>query len=146
MIIVRLLSPGPWLVRTTKVYSGVGADIVMESISLTENRPPVASQQPRNAAISAAIAAVDALHTPRTRPVPQISDSGAVRITARFTGAGEIATSRPSAGTESPRAVRNQWIRFVPTVDEQTQDARHAERLAKYVARTPLRDGTFCRR
>ena len=35
MIIVRLLSPGPWLVGTTKVYSGVGADIVMESITLT---------------------------------------------------------------------------------------------------------------
>jgi len=35
MIIVRLLSPGPWLVGTTKVYSGVGADIVMESISPT---------------------------------------------------------------------------------------------------------------
>jgi hypothetical protein len=33
MIIVRLLSPGPWLVGTTKVYSGVGADIVMESIT-----------------------------------------------------------------------------------------------------------------
>src|SRR5713226_3587337 len=39
MIIVRLLSPGPWLVGTTKVYSGVGADIVMESITLTENWP-----------------------------------------------------------------------------------------------------------
>jgi hypothetical protein len=26
MIIVRLLSPGPWLVGTAKVYSGVGAD------------------------------------------------------------------------------------------------------------------------
>jgi hypothetical protein len=36
MIIVRLLSPGPWLVGTTKVYSGVGADIVMESISLID--------------------------------------------------------------------------------------------------------------
>jgi len=36
MIIVRLLSPGPWLVGTTKVYPGVGADIVMESI--TERR------------------------------------------------------------------------------------------------------------
>jgi hypothetical protein len=35
MIIVRLLSPGPWLVGTTKVYPGVGADIVMESITLT---------------------------------------------------------------------------------------------------------------
>jgi len=35
MIIVRLLSPGPWLVGTTKAYSGVGADIVMESITLT---------------------------------------------------------------------------------------------------------------
>jgi hypothetical protein len=35
MIIVRLLSPGPWLLGTTKVYSGVGADIVMESITLT---------------------------------------------------------------------------------------------------------------
>ena len=33
---VRLLSPEPWLVRTTKVYSGLGADIVMESFhSLT---------------------------------------------------------------------------------------------------------------
>jgi hypothetical protein len=36
MIIVRLLSPGPWLVGTTKVYSGVGADIVMESIALID--------------------------------------------------------------------------------------------------------------
>src|SRR6266404_3649309 len=35
MIIVRLLSPGPWLVGTTKAYSGIGADIVMESIALT---------------------------------------------------------------------------------------------------------------
>jgi len=34
MIIVRLLSSGPWLVGTSKAYSGVGADIVMESISL----------------------------------------------------------------------------------------------------------------
>ena len=32
---VRLLSPGPWLVCTSKVYPGVGADIVMESISIT---------------------------------------------------------------------------------------------------------------
>jgi hypothetical protein len=30
---VRLLSPGPWLVGTTKVYPGVGADIVMESVT-----------------------------------------------------------------------------------------------------------------
>ena len=30
---VRLLSPKPWLVRTTKAYSGLGADIVMESFS-----------------------------------------------------------------------------------------------------------------
>jgi hypothetical protein len=29
-------SPEPWLVRTTKVYSGVGADIVMESITLID--------------------------------------------------------------------------------------------------------------
>jgi hypothetical protein len=36
MIIVRLLSPGPWLVGTTKAYSGVGADIVIESIALIE--------------------------------------------------------------------------------------------------------------
>src|SRR5438309_2320089 len=28
---VRLLSPEPWLVSATKVYSGMGADIVMES-------------------------------------------------------------------------------------------------------------------
>ena len=35
MIIVRLLPPEPFLVgfSTTKVYSGVGADIVMESIT-----------------------------------------------------------------------------------------------------------------
>src|SRR5437899_6324667 len=33
---VRLLSPEPWLASATKVYSGVGADIVMESLhSLT---------------------------------------------------------------------------------------------------------------
>src|ERR1700674_5621109 len=30
---VRLLSPGPWLVGTTKVHPGVGADIVMESVT-----------------------------------------------------------------------------------------------------------------
>jgi hypothetical protein len=29
---VRLLSPELWLVGTTKVYSGMGADIVMESL------------------------------------------------------------------------------------------------------------------
>jgi len=39
MIIVRLLSPGPWLVGATKVYSGVGADIVMESITLIHRAP-----------------------------------------------------------------------------------------------------------
>jgi hypothetical protein len=33
---VRLLSPEPWLVSTTEAYSGVGADIVMESISLID--------------------------------------------------------------------------------------------------------------
>jgi hypothetical protein len=39
MIIVRLLSPErSWLVGATKVYSGTGADIVMESITL---KPPV---------------------------------------------------------------------------------------------------------
>src|SRR5215467_12801956 len=38
---LRLLSPGPWLVRTTKAYSGVGADIVMESITPT-SRPACA--------------------------------------------------------------------------------------------------------
>src|SRR5438128_7734502 len=31
---VRLLSPEPWLVSATKVYSGMGADIVMESLPL----------------------------------------------------------------------------------------------------------------
>src|SRR4029453_801546 len=36
---VRLLSPEPWLVSTTKAYSGIGADIVMESITpTTQNR------------------------------------------------------------------------------------------------------------
>jgi hypothetical protein len=37
MIIVRLLSPEPfgWF-GTTKVYSGIGADIVMESITLMD--------------------------------------------------------------------------------------------------------------
>jgi hypothetical protein len=39
MIIVRLLSPGPWLVGTTKVYPGVGADIVMESIFTDYGHP-----------------------------------------------------------------------------------------------------------
>jgi len=34
MIIVRLLSTRAWLVGTTKVYSGVGAGVVMESISI----------------------------------------------------------------------------------------------------------------
>jgi hypothetical protein len=34
MIIIRLLSPGPWLVGTTKVYPAFGADIVMESFTL----------------------------------------------------------------------------------------------------------------
>ena len=29
---VRLLSPEPYLVSATKVYSGMGADIVMESL------------------------------------------------------------------------------------------------------------------
>jgi hypothetical protein len=29
------VSSGPWLVGTTKVYAGVGADIAMESIALT---------------------------------------------------------------------------------------------------------------
>jgi hypothetical protein len=34
---VRLLSPELlWLVGATKVYSGLGADIVMESITLTD--------------------------------------------------------------------------------------------------------------
>jgi len=28
-------SPEPWLVGTTKVYSGVGADVVMESFTPT---------------------------------------------------------------------------------------------------------------
>ena len=35
---LRLFSPEPWLVRTTKVYSRLGADIVMESFTL---RTPV---------------------------------------------------------------------------------------------------------
>jgi hypothetical protein len=40
MIIVRLLSPEPfgWF-GTTKVYSGMGADIVMESITLKTPSP-----------------------------------------------------------------------------------------------------------
>src|ERR1019366_5771209 len=40
MIIVRLLSPSlfGWF-GTTKVYSGLGADIVMESITFIENWP-----------------------------------------------------------------------------------------------------------
>ena len=33
---VRLLSPEPWLVGTTKAYSEVGTDIVMESITLID--------------------------------------------------------------------------------------------------------------
>jgi hypothetical protein len=35
---VRLLSPEPWLVGTTKVYSGLGADIVYGIITLTSER------------------------------------------------------------------------------------------------------------
>src|SRR5437899_12733446 len=31
---VRLLSPEPWLASATKVYSGMGADIVMESFTI----------------------------------------------------------------------------------------------------------------
>jgi hypothetical protein len=44
MIIVRLLSPEPvgWL-STTQLYSGLGADIVMESITLID---PVLGQNP----------------------------------------------------------------------------------------------------
>jgi hypothetical protein len=34
---VRLLSPEPWFVRTTKAYSDVGADIVMESLALIDH-------------------------------------------------------------------------------------------------------------
>ena len=34
---IRLLSPEPWLVGTTKVYSGVGAGVVMESITLIDD-------------------------------------------------------------------------------------------------------------
>src|SRR5207244_10230310 len=36
---VRLLSPEPWLVSATKVYSGVGADIVMESLHSFDRVP-----------------------------------------------------------------------------------------------------------
>jgi hypothetical protein len=58
MIIVRLLLPSlfGWF-GTTKVYSGVGADIVMESITLTDrifpalavrrNPLPAASDDPK---------------------------------------------------------------------------------------------------
>src|SRR2546425_13359767 len=35
---VRLLSPEPWLVSATKVYSGMGADIVMESLHSSYER------------------------------------------------------------------------------------------------------------
>src|SRR6516165_8892827 len=42
---VRLLSPEPWLVGTTQAYSGVGADIVMESISL---KSPIGVLRPQN--------------------------------------------------------------------------------------------------
>src|SRR5580765_2648508 len=37
---VRLLSPEPWLVGTTKVYSGLGADIVMESLHSSSKTDP----------------------------------------------------------------------------------------------------------
>jgi len=38
---VIMLAPfsGPWLVCTTKVYPGLGADIVMESITLIDPVP-----------------------------------------------------------------------------------------------------------
>jgi hypothetical protein len=42
---VRLLSPEPfWLVRTTKAYSELGADIVMESITLNDTQSKLQSQ------------------------------------------------------------------------------------------------------
>src|ERR1043166_3409474 len=42
-----MLAPfsGPWLVCTTKVYPGLGADIVMESITLTSRSGGVSSQR-----------------------------------------------------------------------------------------------------
>jgi hypothetical protein len=43
---VRLLSPELlWLVGTTEVYSGAGADIVMESISLADPDPGGPAQE-----------------------------------------------------------------------------------------------------
>jgi len=54
MIIVRLLSPGPRLVRTTKAYSGVGADIVMESITLSDLGTEVLSVNAKRGAIDLA--------------------------------------------------------------------------------------------
>src|ERR1700722_16694118 len=38
MIMFGSFLPGLWLVGTTKVYSGIGADIVMESITLIDQR------------------------------------------------------------------------------------------------------------
>src|SRR5208282_2480061 len=58
MIIVRLLSPGPWLVGTTKVYPGVGADIVMESITLRtvpEQPRPYFAAVPDSAAVTGSV-------------------------------------------------------------------------------------------
>jgi hypothetical protein len=49
---VRLLSPGPWLVGTTKVYPGVGADIVMESITLIDAGAPLSGVNECNRLIS----------------------------------------------------------------------------------------------
>src|SRR5213593_759053 len=43
---VRLLSPEPWLVSATKVYSGVGADIVMESSHSIDNCARVSETVP----------------------------------------------------------------------------------------------------
>jgi hypothetical protein len=51
MIIVRLLSPEPfWLAKHHQLYSGVGADIVMESITLAileVGAPPCSLRSPR---------------------------------------------------------------------------------------------------
>ncbi len=79
MIIVRLLSPRPWLVGTTKVYAGVGADIVMESITLVD-RILSANADYNNNYFRADARSISALISPPIRNASPVTYSQTRRI------------------------------------------------------------------
>src|SRR5437667_6132719 len=90
---VRLLSPEPWLASATKVYSGVGADIVMESL---HQQPPLASFSPAHFRLTRSAAqAPSSFSDERARgPRPEGSNLGVEPFfpsphPTRQTGAGE---------------------------------------------------------